>query len=427
MRTPRATHNLIAVSANSMESAINTEETLDTSLLVALTDVIGLEQRRETDADELNGHEEATQIYNNGATVAGSFNFGKAQPQHFGFVCAYGLGVVTSTPAGTGYLHTITPLANDLDASRSNPSFSAAQRYGLTVAKRLFASLFVDSFNATFTKDEWLKLTASLKGTGKVTESITEETIIALDNVISLTLDANGVAGATAAARLDNVHRIRAETSAGVWEEVAFSAVSAATPAVITITSAGGSGDSISYKVLYAATEAAWATFPARVTESPLRISDVEMTLGGAWNGTTFVGGKALAAELNSVEWSLQNNLAIEFTPGSGVSGYANRAYRDGRVQSLKLDREFRDFILQQAINDNETFGLKILCTGAEFATGENYLVEVIFPKLGVLKAPISVNGKRLAEVGDLQVLEDNTYGSVIVKVTNQVATYAAA
>jgi len=426
MRSPRATHNLIAVSANLKETALNTPQTLDSSLLVGLSDVINLDPRRETDASELNGHEEASSIYDNGATSSTTFNFPKAQTQHFGFVCAYALGTVSTATVGAGYTHTITPIANDLDSSRSNPSFAAAQRWGLTVAKRLFSSMFVDSFTATFTKDDWIKLAAQIKGTGKYSDSVLEETITALDNVTSLTLAANAVAGSTAAARLDSIHQIRAETAAGVWEEVEFSAVSSATPAVLTITSTGGAGASISYKVLYVPTEAAWATFPSRITESALRISDLQVTLGGKWSGSAFEGGKALTAEINSLEWNFQNSLAIEFTPGTGYSGYASRAFREGRGQTVKLDREFRNFILQQAIASNETFGLRILCNGAEFADGENYKVEIIFPKLGVLKAPISVSGKRLAEAGDLQVLEDSTYGSVIVKVTNQVATYAA-
>jgi hypothetical protein len=52
--------------------------------------------------------------------------------------------------------------------------------------------------------------------------------------------------------------------------------------------------------------------------------------------------------------------------------------------------------------------------------------VEIIFPKVAVLASPISVDGKRLAEAGDLQVLEDETYGSVIVIVQNKVTAYAA-
>lgn len=426
MRSPRATLNLVAVSANLRETALNTEKTLDTSMLVSVSNVINLDPRRETDANELNGHEEATAIYDNGATSSATFDFEKAQPQHFAFVCGYALGSVSTAVSGTGKKHTITPIAADLDASRSNPSFTAGQRFGLTVAKRLFASMFIDSFNATFAKGDWVKLSAQVKGTGKVTSSVTEETLTALDNVTSLTLAANGVAGSTAAERLDSIHRIRAEITSGVWTDIAFSAVSAATPAVLTITSAGGVGASISYKILYSPTEAGWASFPARVVESPLRISDMQVTLGGAWSGTAFAGGKALTSEINTVEWSFQNAITPEFTPGAGYSGYAARALRDGRSQTIKVDREFRDFILQQAITGNETFGMHIVCTGAEYAPGEPYVVEIIFPKLGVMKAGLSASGKRMGEAGDLQVLEHATYGSVIVRVTNQVATYAA-
>jgi hypothetical protein len=52
--------------------------------------------------------------------------------------------------------------------------------------------------------------------------------------------------------------------------------------------------------------------------------------------------------------------------------------------------------------------------------------VGIYFPKVAVLSAPLSVNGKRLAESGDFIVLEDATEGSVSVTVKNLVATYAA-
>ena len=96
MRSFRATHNLIAVSANNRETAINTEQTLDTSLLVSMTDVINLESRRESNANELTGKEEPDTIYDLGGLASGAFNFEKAQPQHFGFLASYGLGSVSA-------------------------------------------------------------------------------------------------------------------------------------------------------------------------------------------------------------------------------------------------------------------------------------------------------------------------------------------
>jgi hypothetical protein len=415
----------VAVSANNAETALNTEQTLDTSLLCSVNDVCNLETRRENNANELTGKEEADTIYDNGATAAMTLNFEKAQPQHFALLYAFGLGSVSTASEGNGYRHTITPLDGDLASDRSNPGFTLAQRFGKTVLKRRFASMFVNSVTATFTKDDWVKIVGELKGTGKYTDNVTEETITDGPDATSLTLAANGVEGATAAARLDNVQAIKAELTTGVWTDVSFSAVSDATPAVITISAPGVAGDDITYKVIYVPTESGWMSLPSRVTETPLRISEATVNFGGTWTGSAFSGGRTMSAEVNSIEHNLNNDMAIEFTFGGG-GAYAARAFRNGRAQTLKLDREFRDFIIQQHIADNDTIGLQIVCTGAEFATGENYEVKLTFPKLGVLSAPISVNGKLLAEAGDLQVLEDDTYGSVIVEVLNQVATYAA-
>jgi len=425
MRSFRATHNLLAVSANTKETAINTEQTLDTSLLVDMATVLNLQPRREDNADELTGKEEADTIYDLGNLSDGPLTFNKAQPQHFAVIMAYALGACSPAVAGTGFEHTITPIANDEDADRSNPSFTAGMRLGSTVLKRLFASMFVDNFVATFAIDDWCKIVGNIKGTGKVTDNVEEESIAALDNVTELTLAANAVEGADAQTRLDNVQRIRVELTDGMWTEVAYSAVSAATPAVITITSAGGAGVSKTYKVLYVPDEPAWCMFPARVVETPLRVSQVTFKLGGTWDGSDFQGGRELDAEVRSIEWTFNNNFEIEFSVGAG-GAYGARCFRPARNQVLKLNREFRDYILQNHIDDNDDFGVYILAEGAIYDTPHKYQVEIIFPKVALLSAPLSVDGKRVAEAGDMVPLEDDTYGSVIAKVKNLQETYAA-
>ncbi|WP_028314674.1 hypothetical protein [Desulfatibacillum aliphaticivorans] len=424
MRSSRARHNAIAVSAANAETAINTEQTLDLALLCGLDNVINLTPRRESNAEELTGKEEPDTIYDLGRTAEATFTFPKAQPQHFAFLCAYGLGVCASAAAGTGYQHTITPIDNDLDGARSNPSFTGAEKFA-GVLKRRFASLFVESITANFSADSWVSINADLVGTGKATDNVIQETIEALDNAESLTLAANGVHGSSAQDRLDNVHQIKVELDTGEWTEVEFSAVSDATPAVITITDPGGAGATVNYKVLYVPTEAGWCTFPSRVSESPLRVSQLAVVIGGAWDGSAFQGGRTLDAEINSIEWSLQNNLAVEFVPGA-ADAYASRAFREGRTQAVKLDREFREYIVQQYMDANETIGLHLLCQGDVYDDPHKFQVELIFPRLGVLSAPLNVNGKRMAEAGDLTVLEDDTYGSVIVKVKNLQSGYAA-
>jgi len=304
------------------------------------------------------------------------------------------------------------------------PSFSLAQRLGSTILKRLFASMHVDSLKANFSKDSWAKLTLDCKGTGKYTDNIIREEVTAAYNATSLTL-LNTIQGSTDAVRLDNVHQVRVLVpTTEEWKEVEVTAA-AASPAEITITAPGVPATSTTYEVLYVPTEPAWATFPARVSEPPLRVTDLVVTLGGKWNGSSFLGGKTISSEIESIEHTINNNLAIEYRVG-GTGTYANYALRQGRTQTLALNRQMRDFILQQRMKDNEYFGVKMTATGSLFEVGKNYYVDVVFPKCNVLKSPISVSGKVLAEAGDLVVLQDATYGSVRVEVANKVVTYAA-
>ena len=488
MRSWRATHNLLAVSANTRETAINKEQALDTSLLVNMDDVINLEPRREDNADELTGKEEADTIYDLGNLVSSPLTFNKAQAQHLAFIFAYALGTTSTGAAGAGYEHTITPIDGDVDAYRSVPSFTGAMRLGKTVLKRRFASMFVDSFVATFARDDWVKIVGQTKGTGKVTDNVYEETLAALDDAVSLTLATNGVEGADAQARLDNVQRIRVELATGVWTEVAYSVVSDATPAVITIADPGGAGVSKNYKILYIPDEVipsdwqatngysvddickpttpndywyictvagtssgtepavwpttigetevdgsvtwecitdAWMTFPSRVVETPLRCSEVTFKLGGKWDGSDFQGGREMDAEVQSIEWTFNDNLEVIFSLGAG-GAYANRCFRPARTQILKLDREFRDYIIQNHIDENDDFGIEILAEGAIYDTPHKYQSRIVFPKVAILSAPLSHNNKRIAEVGDMVILEDDTYGSVITKTKNLQSTYAA-
>lgn len=424
MRSIRANHNLLAVSAYAQETAINTEKAFDLALPVDMESIITLTQRRENNSNEATGLEEPDAIYDNGGMSEAALSFSKAQPQHFAFIGAFGMGEISSAVAGDGYQHTITPILGETDEDRSNPSFSAMQKIS-DILKRRFISMFVDSFTATFAKDDWVKLTANVKGTGKYVDNVVSEDITADDDVTSLTLAANAVEGSTAAARLDSIHSIAVELSSGVWTQVAFSAVSSATPAVITIIAPGATSTSKTYRVLYVPDEAAAFTFPSKVQETPLRVSQLNVNIGGSWNGTTFSGGKTVSSEINSIEWSFNNNMEIQFVPGAG-GAYAAAGYRVGRTQTVKIDRKMRDFLLQQHVIDNDNFGLKILCEGALYDDTHKYQVEIIFPQVAVLKSDPKVSNKQNVEEGELQVLDNATYGSVIMRVKNLQATYAA-
>ena len=423
MNNPRANLNLLAASVETAETGINVPQVTDQSLVVDVGDYFNLDVRRENNSDEANGREEPDVIYDNGATASASLTFNKLQPNQAAFILAYLLGNVSTVAAGAGFEHTITPIGGDLDNQRSNPSFTSAQRIGQTINKRRFASCFVDSATITFTADDWVKGSADIKATGMYDSTVAEVEVTDLDNVTSLTLP-TAVQGSTDQERLDNVQIIRAMVGGGyVFADIV--SVTAVNPAVVTIASLGGAGVSTVYKILYTATEPAWATFPARITETPLRVSEMCLTIGGAWDGSAFVGGTQLGATLKNCEYKPSNGGEVMFTPCAG-GGYAGVYSRGGREQAISLTREMRNMLLQQYLGANEYFGLKILCEGAEYESGHKYTFELIFPRLGILAAPLSTDNKKVAEAGDLQVLEDGTYGSVIIRVKNLVAGYAA-
>jgi hypothetical protein len=299
-------------------------------------------------------------------------------------------------------------------------------RFGKQVLKRRFASCFLDQVRAEFPKDGWAKISAAVKGTGKVSDNTALEDVTAAFNAATLTLAANGVAGESAGERFSNVQAVQVlnpETQA--WEEVAYSAVSGAVPAALTITPPGSSATATTFRVYYLLPESGWMTLPPRVEEPPLKVSQVQVNLGGRWDGNAILGGHLLAAELRRVTWTLNNRLTPERTPGAGVS-HANRAFRAGREQKLEFDRDFRDFLLSQHLRDNDTLTVHILAQGPEFEPGYNYHVELIFPRVGILAAPVKVTQRRLAEEVEFAVLEDDMYGSVIARVQNKVNGYAA-
>jgi hypothetical protein len=422
-----ATHNLLAVSAQKQEVAMNTEQDLDTTMLVDLNTVLNYQAVKNPNREEITGKEEADRLHDFGGKVVGALTFSRAQPQHFGFLLGYGLGMVQTNPAGTGgFRHTILSHSGEVDAARSNPSFTAAMRFGRQVMKRRFASCFIDQIRMDFAKDGWAKISGTVKGSGKIMDNTLTEEVAATFNTTSLTLSANGVAGETAEERLSNVQAVQVLNPATeAWEEVAYQAASGTVPGVISITAPGGTETVTSYRIYYVPGESGWMNLPPRVEEPPLKVSQLAVTLGGHWNGTSFQGGYSLTTELRGITWIFKNNLTPESTPGAR-GNYANRAFRTGREQSLKFDKDFRDFLLAQNLKDNDTLGIYLKATGPEFEPGVNYQVELVFPRVAVLGTTVKVYQRRLGEEVEFAILEDDTFGSVVAYVQNQVSSYVA-
>jgi hypothetical protein len=430
MRSHFAKDVLIAVSANNKETVINTEQALDTGMLCDLESLPEIESRRESNADEATGKEEADLLYDLGGVSAIPMSFPKCQAQHMGFIGAYGLGLCSTANVGVaGKLHTITPITGDLDAARSNPSFTLAVRYGIHLEKRRFASMFVDEFTLSLARDAWASLKASIRGTGKNASNLKKDSVAANWNATSLTLTA-AIAGATTQERLDNVHHVRAlDPAGGQWVDVVVTAASADNPCELTIVAPGGTADSTTYEVIYNQAETGsytWCSFPNRVEEDPIRVSDFLVNIGGKWDGSALTGGHPLSADINSMEWTFRNGLVPDFTPGSGTYAYANRGLRKGRSQTLSLDRRFMDYILGQRSQDIEYFVFYALAEGEEYETGRKYTIKIVFPRVSVRARPRARADNRLVERAEFDIFQDDTYGSVFLQVENQVASYAA-
>lgn len=413
----------VAVSAHTAETALNTEQATDVMLLLPKSFMIEAKPVRKTNKDMANGREEQSLVYHEGFSLEYSLPFDMCDADTLGFLLSYHLGTDTPAASGTGFNHAITRLA-----ARAVKGFTAVQRLSNAIEKERFASNFVNTLNLTFAKGAYLKADAGIKATGKVTSNLTTEEVTAAYNATTLTLAANAVAGSTAADRLVYIHQVRCLVPAtGEWVEVVCSAVSADTPAALTIVAPGGAATSTTYEVLYAPTEPAWCTLPARTDKAPMFVANLDVIVGGKYNGTTNLGGRTIGTDLMSIEWTSNRNMILEKRPVTGASAeYANFAKAGKPEQTLKLSKELRDAVLKQRMKDNETFAVRVLLIGPEYAAGENFEAELIWPQVSCMESSRKVGGDVITEDGNFAVQEGAIYSSVIIRVKNQIAQYAA-
>ncbi len=172
-----------------------------------------------------------------------------------------------------------------------------------------------------------------------------------------------------------------------------------------------------------------WLPMPARVSEPPLYVSNIKAVIGGAWDGTDFLGGRRMAHDRVSITWSFKNGSVVEVTPGAGQNQVATSALRGRREQTVEISRDMKEAVYQvMADGEFTTFGLMLEATGGEIgSTGYNYLAKVIYPMCALTKAEAKVDGERLGETLSLQVLESDDYPSVIVQIQNAWPSYAQA
>lgn len=370
----------------------------------------------EHDGDTIRGAELPTRLYAAERKAAGALAQKRAKPDFLAFVLAYFFGECRSAAAGAGYRHEISPTAG-----LELPTFTAIQRRGATVFTERLSGNYLEGFSLEL-GEGWVSLSAEVLGTGGREVSYAHETVTAPANTLTLTL-ADGVTGASAAERRANVYRVRArDVGSEVWTVAAVESVSGAAPAVITLAEAVGStAGEIDFEVDYLPTAQPWCALPAAVDESPLRLVDARVVVDGWFDGEELVGGEELQAELLGFTVTGKNNLELRRFPGD--AGPAALALRGGRELTVTLTESLRDTVLLYQADHPETekLALALRIQGAPIAGagGLCFGAELIFPRCGILAAPVTTSGKRLAQAGDLVVLDDGTYGGAVVRCFN--------
>lgn len=172
---------------------------------------------------------------------------------------------------------------------------------------------------------------------------------------------------------------------------------------------------------------------PALVQESYLRYGDANFNLGGTLSGTVAAGtlavsgGTSFKTDLKSFAYSVENSANPIYEIGDNT-GYVTRVERGDRWKhTLDAVLEMQDDTHKNSLMNGTVYALDIPLVGSTIAGGSgtlNYSVHLIFPKVVYKEAKKGVDGRVVKVDAKFQVLEDPTYGSVIIECINKVAGY---
>lgn len=392
--------------------------------------MIKLDREIENNAEQIHGSEMPTETYYGRHSASGSVSQEKAKPDFLAFILSFCLGACTSTAAGsTGFKHTITRPVNNPD----HPSFTEQQQHGESILKERFAGNHVSVVTIEFGDGPWVSASADIVGWGKKDENFVREAIATAATATTAELTED-VQGSTDAERLESFFEARAkDTGADLWEFPVVSEVSAADPAVITYSPAIGTGTgNVNLEVTYIQDEAdlSWCTFPAKISESPLKVTDCEIRLHGLWNGTSFSGGRPVPVDEGlGMSIAITPEITIHHGPDASGSLFATDSHREGLGIEITITKKMKDAIMQASMDksDQENIAVRLLLQGAEIDIGGGFYFggEIIFPRCRLLSDEIGDAGKIKQEVPVLQVLDDGTYDGVVAIIYNQVSAYA--
>lgn len=167
---------------------------------------------------------------------------------------------------------------------------------------------------------------------------------------------------------------------------------------------------------------------PAHVDESYLAYGDVTLTKGGAYDGTAVTGGTNISAELKSFKFAFANNGKGAYIMGDS-SGLVGRVCRGQKYDvSFEAELELENQNHRTDLLAGNEFLLHLPIVGGVADDTAHFGVEIILPRVIYREAKKGVDDGLLKLAAKFGVLADDTYGGLIINVTNlQQASYLAA
>lgn len=170
---------------------------------------------------------------------------------------------------------------------------------------------------------------------------------------------------------------------------------------------------------------------PGLITgESYLRFGDIEFQRGGALSGSVaagtlaVAGGTSFKSELRSFEASV-NNGAEAIHEFGDASGFVTRfEFADRKEHTLTAELEFQDDGHADALRNGTEYVLNIPIIGATIETTFKYTINLFYPKVVYEEVSKSRDGNKLIVSANFKVLEDTTFGSIIVEIMNKQTAY---
>jgi hypothetical protein len=152
-------------------------------------------------------------------------------------------------------------------------------------------------------------------------------------------------------------------------------------------------------------------------------------TIGDGLDITTsnLSGGSAVKADLMSFNWDYSNGVDLDYLYEIGGGVVLNSVSRVAREQTISMVLLMDNYTEIDRLNDQDSCAFELMVRGSEIESGRYYGMDLVFPVIKYKVADIQEQDGRLVVSIEATVLQDSTYGSVVLVVVNQQTSYMGA